>query len=139
MLSGRSAGSGRRALRTPPSITKWVTCMPLGPSSRAVLCARPRKANLPMAKAAESGYPFTLALAPVSNIAPPSVRYHPPSSLLNGKEPAKGRDLDCFSHGFWVELGDRTVRAGAGVVEDDIGFAEPRIGIVEQARDRRRV
>src|SRR6516165_5932235 len=70
VLSGRSAGSGRRALRTPPSMTKCATWMPFGPSSRALLCASPRSANLPIAKAAECGYPFTLALAPVNRIAP---------------------------------------------------------------------
>src|SRR5215212_1742347 len=41
-----------------------------GASSRAMLCARPRRANLPIAKGAEPGYPFTLADAPVKRIAP---------------------------------------------------------------------
>ena len=35
-----------------------------------MLCASPRSANLPIAKADEFGYPFTLADAPVSKIAP---------------------------------------------------------------------
>jgi hypothetical protein len=56
-------GSGRRALRTPASITKWATWMPFGPSSRAVLCARPHSANLPIAKAAECGYDRTMLWA----------------------------------------------------------------------------
>ena len=38
--------------------------------ARAALCARPRKANFPIAKAAECRCPFTLALARVGRIAP---------------------------------------------------------------------
>ena len=37
----------------PPSMTKCPTWMFLGASSRAMLCARPRSPNLPMAKGAE--------------------------------------------------------------------------------------
>jgi hypothetical protein len=43
------------ALRTPPSMTKCATWMPLGPSSRAIDCASPRKANLPIANTADCG------------------------------------------------------------------------------------
>src|SRR6185503_9049566 len=46
---------GRRALAMPPSMTKCATWMPCGDSSRARLCASPRKANLPMAKDADCG------------------------------------------------------------------------------------
>src|SRR3546814_14666608 len=70
VLSGRSAGSGRAALRTPPSITKWATWIPLGASSRAALWARPRRPNLPIAKLEELAKPLTLAVAPVRRIAP---------------------------------------------------------------------
>jgi hypothetical protein len=53
MLSGLSALSARRALLIPPSITTCATWMPEGASSRAMLCANPRSANLPMAKGAD--------------------------------------------------------------------------------------
>ncbi len=52
VLSGRSFGSGRRALRTPPSITKCATWIPFGPSPGAPglprdLCWRlPRRSDL---------------------------------------------------------------------------------------------
>ena len=55
MLSGLSAGSWRAVLRMPPSMTKCATWMPFGASSRAMLCARPRSANLPIANGADSG------------------------------------------------------------------------------------
>ena len=67
---GRVGRHRPRALRMPPSITKCATWMPLGESSRAIDCARPRSANLPMAKVAESAKPFTPAVAPDSRIAP---------------------------------------------------------------------
>src|SRR5258708_55383 len=65
-LSGALDGTGRAALLMPPSITKWATWMPLGDSSRAIDCASPRRANLPMAKLADSAKPFTPAVAPVA-------------------------------------------------------------------------
>ena len=51
----RSLGSVRPGLRMAPSMTRWTTRMPWGCSSRAMLWARPRSANLPMAKGAERG------------------------------------------------------------------------------------
>ena len=69
-LSGLSSGTGRAALRMPPSITKWATWIPLGDSSRAIDWARPRNANLPMAKVAESAKPLTPAVAPDNRTAP---------------------------------------------------------------------
>ena len=65
------------------------------------------------------------------------MRHHPPCGLLDNEEPAIGRYLDCFTHGVRVELGDRTVRPCARVVEHRIGLPEPAIGIREQAGDRR--
>jgi hypothetical protein len=44
-----------------------------------------------------------------------------------------------FAHGFRVEFGNRTMRAGAGVVEHEIGFAEPVIRLCEQAGHRSRI
>src|SRR5580693_4636083 len=67
------------------------------------------------------------------------MRYHAPSRLLDDEEPAIGRHLDRLAHGFRIELGDRAVRPRTGVVEHDIGLTEPRIGLAEQARDRRGV
>src|SRR5205823_12661079 len=62
IASGRSMPSGPRAAARasppdrsmPPSMTKCATWMFFGPNSRARLCARPRNANLPMAKGADS-------------------------------------------------------------------------------------
>jgi hypothetical protein len=55
------------------------------------------------------------------------------------RNPPKRRDLDGLPHGFRVEFGNRAMRAGAGVVEHDIGFAEPVIRLCEQAGHRRRI
>ena len=52
LLTGAST---RRALLMAPSITTCATWMPCGASSRAMLCAKPRNANLPMAKGADWG------------------------------------------------------------------------------------
>ena len=52
---------------------------PWADSSRAIDCASPRSANLPMAKVAESAKPFTPAVAPVSKIAPCDLRQHAPA------------------------------------------------------------
>ena len=49
-----SGGSVRPGLRIAPSMTKWATWMPCGASSRAMLCASPRSANLPIANGADS-------------------------------------------------------------------------------------
>jgi len=135
VLSGRLAGSGRRALRTPPSITKWATCMPFGPSSRAALCASPRRANLPMAKAADNGYPFTLALAPISRIAPRLCGTIRRAACWTTRNPPKvdTSTAFCTASGSSSAIGPC---ARAGVVDDDIGLPEPRIRVIEQARDR---
>ncbi len=52
--AGRRA-SVRTALRMPPSMTKCAMWMPCGDSSRAMLCASPRSANLPIANGADCG------------------------------------------------------------------------------------
>jgi hypothetical protein len=92
---------------------------------------------LPIAKAAECGYPFGAGAGQQDRAA--AVRGHAPGRLLDSEKPAKRRDLDRFAHGFRVELGNRTMRAGAGVVEHDIGFAEPVIRLCEQALHRSRI
>ena len=46
------------------------------------------------------------------------------AASLDNEEAAEGRDLDRLAHRFRVDLGDRAGRAGAGIVEHDIGFAE---------------
>ncbi len=51
-------------------MTKCATWIPIGPNSLAALWASPRNANFPMAKAEDNGKPLTLAVAPVSRIAP---------------------------------------------------------------------
>ena len=50
-------GSVRAALRMPPSMTKCATWMPCGDNSRAMLCASPRSANLPIANGAVARSP----------------------------------------------------------------------------------
>src|SRR5204863_154349 len=57
-LAARASPPGRSM---PPSMTKCAMWMFFGASSRARLCARPRSANLPIAKGADSAYPLTLA------------------------------------------------------------------------------
>jgi len=64
---------------------------------------------------------------------------HAPGSLLDSEKAAKCRDPDRFAHSFRVELGNRTMPAGAGVVVHDIGFAEPLIRLGEQAGHRSRI
>src|SRR6266851_2353268 len=93
-LSGLLSGTGRAALRMPPSMTKCATWIPLGESSRVMDCAKPRRANLPMAKVADNAKPFTPAVAPVRKIAP----------------------WACGSM-------QRAAHAGAGVVDHDVGRA----------------
>jgi hypothetical protein len=130
VLSGRPAGSGRRALRTPPSITKWATWMPFGPSSRAVLCAKPQGEFAHRESCGERIPLYTGACAGQQNGAA-AMGYHAPRRLLNDEEPAIRRNFDRLAHGFRIELGDWAVRSRAGVVEHHIGLAEPRIGVVE--------
>ena len=48
-----------------PSIITCETWTPLGPNSRARLCANARRANFPDAKAENDAEPFRLAVAPV--------------------------------------------------------------------------
>ena len=70
-------------------MVKLATSAPLGDNSRAMLCASPRNANLPIANADEFGYPFTLAEAPVSKIAPePRAAIHMVSDDLNAADRA---------------------------------------------------
>jgi hypothetical protein len=131
-----SEASGRLSLRTPPSMTKCATWMPCGPSSRAALWARPRKANLPMANGAERGKPFIPAVAPVSRIAPRSMRQHPPRRLLHHQERAEGIDRLALA----PPSPDRArraarARAHARIVDHDIGLAEPALDGVEKACD----
>ena len=68
-----------------------------------------------------------------------SLRDHAPRRLLHREEGAESRDLDRFAHRFGIDLGDRAGRPGARIIEDDIGRAEPRVGFLEELRDRRRV
>ena len=139
VLSGFSAGSGRAAERTPPSMMKWATWIPLGPSSRAALWARPRSANLPMAKAAEWAKPFTLAVAPVSRIAPRRVGNHALGGLLGDEKAAEGADRDRFLHRRRIELRQRALGAKAGVVDDDVGLADRFRCALEEALDGFRI
>ena len=63
---------------------------------------------------------------------------HAPCCLLDDEKPAISRDLDGLSDRFRVELGNRTVRrCSCCVIDDDIGFAEPLNGVVEQPRHPR--
>ena len=95
VLSGRSFGSGRRALRTPPSMTKCATWMPCGANSRAVLCARPRERELAHARRSPSGIALDAGggaggLAPracaSACVSPPAGREKPAES---GESPAR--------------------------------------------------
>jgi hypothetical protein len=52
---------------------------------------------------------------------------HAPRRLADRQETTKRCDLDGLVHGFRIEFRDRAVCAGTGVVEHDIGFAEPVI------------
>ena len=113
--------------------------MPFGPNSRAVLCARPRNANLPIAKAAESGNPLTLALAPVSRIAPCPCGTMRRAACCTVRKAPKAEISIALRTASGIDLGDRAGRPGARIVEDDIGRAEPRVGFLEELRDRRRV
>src|SRR5207302_11099350 len=58
-----------------------------------------------------------------------AVRDHAARRLLDDEEPAEGRDLDRLAHGFRVELRNRAVGAGAGVVEHDFRLPEPAIDL----------
>src|SRR5512135_1524067 len=102
----------------PPSITKCATWMPWGLSSRAIDCARPRSANLPMAKVEESAKPFTPAVAPVRKIAPCFF-----GSLLRDQEAAESRDLDGAAHVLRRQVDQRPAHAAARVVDHDVGRA----------------
>jgi hypothetical protein len=64
---------------------------------------------------------------------------HPPRRLPNNQETAEGGDLDRLSHGFRIKRGNRAMRAGAGVVEHDMGLTEPLVRRLEQLRDGSRV
>src|ERR1700687_5355507 len=61
------------------------------------------------------------------------VRDHAPRRLLGDEEPAKGRYLDRFADALGFDLADRAVRAGAAIVEHDVGLPEPAIRLHEQA------
>ncbi|MNY34451.1 hypothetical protein D3C86_1687940 [compost metagenome] len=59
-----------KAVSMAPSMTGWATWMPCGPSSRAMLWARARRANLAPAKAEKLARPRREALAPVKMMLP---------------------------------------------------------------------
>ena len=54
----------------PPSMITWATWTPCGPNSRAIDCAKARKANFDAAKPPNLAEPRRLAVAPVNNIVP---------------------------------------------------------------------
>ena len=66
-------------------------------------------------------------------------RDHPSRRLAHCEESAERSDLDCLAHRFGVELGDRPGRAGGGVVEHHVGFAERarrELGVPVYAHER---
>ena len=125
-------GTGRAALRMPPSITKCATWMPLGLSSRAIDCASPRRANLPMAKVADSAKPFTPAVAPDSRIAPWSLGSMRLAACWETRKAAEGADLDGALHLVGRQVDQRAAHPGAGVVDHDIGRARLGLDRLEQ-------
>ena len=72
----------------------------LGASSRAVLCARPRNANLPIAKIADWRVALDAGAGAGQQDRAIAVRDHAPCRLLHDQKRAKGRYLDRLAHGF---------------------------------------
>ena len=64
---------------------------------------------------------------------------HATCCLLNGKEPAESRNFHGLPHRFRIDLGDRTVRSSAWVVNDDIGFPQLLIHLLKELCHGRRI
>ncbi len=108
---------------------------PGGDSSRAALWARPRRANLPMAKAEESGKPFTLAVAPVSRIAPWPCGAIRRAACWTTRKPPKAETAIAWRTCSGSSSAMRPRTPAAGVVEDDVRLADPCVRGLEQPLD----
>jgi hypothetical protein len=65
----------------------------------------------------------------------PPAGHHALCGLLGDEEAAEGSDGDCLLHRGRIEIGDRPVRPGAGIVDDEIGLAETLVDFVEKLGD----
>ena len=137
VLSGWLDGSARCSERTPPSMTICATWMPLGANSRAALCARPRNANLPMAKGADSAKPLTPAVAPVRQDSALAGRDHALGCLLYRIEGAQRRYGDGPLDLRGIEFREGAAHAAAGVVNHQFRRPDPRIRFGEEPLDLR--
>ena len=75
-------------------MTKWATWMPCGDNSRAMLCARPRSANLPIANGADCGIALDAGGGAGEEDRAVPVGQHAPRRLLGDQEAAEGADRD---------------------------------------------
>jgi hypothetical protein len=80
-----------------------------------------------------------LALAPVRRDGPAPVRGHAPGRLLGDVQAAESADRDRPFDSRRIDLRDRAACPGTGVVDDDVGLAEPSVGALEQPNHSRRV
>ena len=131
--SGRSGSSRRPALRIPPSMTKCATWMPCGDNSRAMLCARPRSANLPIANGADCAIALDAGGGAGEQDRAVPVRQHPPRRLLRHQEAAERADRDAPARtSAGTSSANGAARPGAGVVDHDVGHADVAFDLREQ-------
>ena len=126
-----SPDTGRAALRMPQSITRCATWMPFWAKFAGHRWARPRSANLPMAKAADSGSPSRRHWRPSAGWRP-APRYHSPGGLLGDQESPEGADLDGPFDVVGRQVDQRAAHPGAGVVARDIRRARLGLDRLEQ-------
>ena len=136
-LSGAPASPGRprSALRTPPSMTKCATWMPL-----RLQLARHRLGEAAQRELAHGeGRRLGVALhagrgAGEEDRAAPR-GHHAPRRLLADEEAAEGRDLERLRTSFGIEVEERAAGAEAGIVEHDVERAERAVDLGEQRLD----
>ena len=65
--------------------------------------------------------------------------HHSSGRLLGDVEAAESADRDRPFDRHGIDLGDRAVCPGTGVVDDDVGLAELPVGVLEQPGHSRRI
>src|ERR1700680_985111 len=119
----RSSAFAMNALARSPSITPstttWATWMPLGPNSRARLCAVMRRAAFAAAKEEKLARPRKLARRPSEDECPPLPLQHPRKGCLRQQKRTEGVRTPVLIEDHWIHLKEGGGAVSPGIVNRD--------------------